>query len=109
VPWAGPPAPPAPTEIVSADPFTDTPVELINPPAPPPPACLEAPPPPPATTNKSIAVTSDGVVQLQVPILLNATYVYPLLVVLAIEQDENVVPVVVAVAGPFPTELTARI
>jgi hypothetical protein len=35
--------------------------------------------------------------------------VYPLLVVLAIEQDENVVPVVVAVAGPFPTELTARI
>ena len=57
----------------------------------------------------SIADAPEGGVQMQVPTVLNATYVYPLPVVLAGEQADTGVPEVEAVAGPFPTEFTARI
>jgi hypothetical protein len=84
--------------------------EIKTSPAPPPPPRLpNPPPPPPPTTATSIAVTPDGVVQTQLPTEVILSVVYPFAVVDETEQDENVVPVVVAVAGPFPTELTARI
>jgi hypothetical protein len=57
----------------------------------------------------SIADAPEGGVQLQVPTVLNAIYVYPPLVLLVGEQVDTGVPEVEAVAGPFPTEFTARI
>jgi hypothetical protein len=105
-PVGAPDVPPAPIDTAVIDPgvvaigvvpvtipFAKVaePVTNTSPAPPPPPSDPKPPPPPPPTTSTSIWVTPGGVVQLQLPTVVNETNVTPFEFV---EVELHVVPAI---------------